>query len=224
MNIQRKINSTLMILAGLLAGCANISNSRVAVPDSLSDAREESFGKMGWGRRGAFRLHGQTVRYERGADRISLFDALNYGEATLRVEIDLGRTAQCFARQADLSVGAAYSTIKPWGMRCTWQGADAPEGHFSIGEGQLQPATQVREGVYRRGDISLVVRSIHHLEASPLPLQAAVGYVILLSERPVGIVDLSRGVPVLRRPDPTTPLGQAVTEAALTLALIWEPG
>jgi hypothetical protein len=39
----------------------------------------------------------------------------------------------------------------------------------------------------------------------------------------VGSLDLSGAVPRLRRPDPATPLGRAVTEAALALALVWEP-
>jgi hypothetical protein len=46
---------------------------------------------------------------------------------------------------------------------------------------------------------------------------------LLQGDQVVGSVDLSRGVPRLRRPDPATPLGQAVTEAALALALVWEP-
>ena len=39
----------------------------------------------------------------------------------------------------------------------------------------------------------------------------------------VGSVDLSGSTPRLRRPDPATPLGRAVTEAALALVLVWEP-
>lgn len=215
--------SLLLVTAALLAACGSIREARVAVPEALAATPEESFGKAGWGRSGSFELRGQGVRYERGADRLSLFDSFSYGKAPLRLQLDGGRQADCTARQGELSVGVLAGAPKPWTLSCNWQGGGAPEGRLHIGEGRVQWAVQTREGEYRRGDLLLALRSLHRFEGSALTQQAAVGYEILHAGRAVGSVDLSRGTPVLRRPDPATPLGQAVTEAALALALVWEP-
>ncbi len=110
---------------------------------------------------------------------------------------------------------------KPWTLNCRWRGASDATLH--IGEGRVQWGQQTREGRYQRGDLTLGLRSVHQLEGSAFATAAPVGYELLQGERVVGSVDLSRGVPRLRRPDPATPLGQAVTEAALALALVWEP-
>jgi hypothetical protein len=87
----------------------------------------------------------------------------------------------------------------------------------------VQWGQATREGRYEGGGVTLLLRSVHQLEGSALPVAQAVGYELLQDGRVVGSVDLSRGVPRLRRPDPATPLGRAVTEAALALALVWEP-
>jgi hypothetical protein len=213
-----------LLLAALLAGCAGIREARMAVPPSLSGVPEESFGQVGWGRKGEFLLGGQTVRYERGADRVSLFDSLSYGRAPLRftwVTAAGDSNADCKAQQAELTLGVLSGAIKPWTLTCRWSGAS--NATLTIGEARVQAVRQSREGSYQRGELTLGLRSVHRLEGSALALQEAVGYEIVREGQVIGSVDLSRGVPHLRRPDPRTPLGQAVTEAALALALVWEP-
>ncbi len=190
----------------------------MAVPAELAATQEESFGRPGWGRSGSFQLGSQTVSYERGADRVSLFGAFTYGRAPLRYKVG-ERSADCAARQGELSSGIVAVASKPWTLSCNW----ADDTRLHIGEGRVQWAQQTREGEYRRGALRLTLRSVHRFEGSPLAQATAVGYELLNDGRVVGSVDLSRGVPVLRRPDPATPLGQAVTEAALALALVWEP-
>lgn len=217
--------SLVLVTAALLAACGSIREARMALPESLAATPEESFGKSGWGRSGSFPLGGQTVRYERGADRLSLFDTFSYGKAPLRIALagaGAERQADCTARQGEFSVGVLTGATKPWTLSCDWRGSGEP-ARLHIGEGRVQWALQSREGEYRRGDLHLALRSVHRLEGSPLAQQAAVGYELLHEGRVVGSVDLSRGTPVLRRPDAATPLGQAVTEAALALALVWEP-
>lgn len=196
----------------------------MAVPPSLSGVAEESFGKVGWGRKGEFVLAGQAVRYERGADRLSLFDSVSYGRAPLRFTLATpagDSNADCKAQQAELTVGVLSGAVKPWTLECRWSGAS--NATLTIGESRGQAVRQSREGSYRRGDLTLGLRSVHRLEGSALALQQAVGYEILSEGQVIASVDLSRGVPHLRRPDPRTPLGQAATEAALALALVWEP-
>lgn len=208
----------------LLAGCGVVREARMAQPAALAAVPEESFGKPGWGRRGEFELAGQRVRYDRGADRLSLFDTLSTGKAPLRYTWSTpagDSQADCTARQTEVTAGVLALATKPWTLDCRWQGA--PDATLQIGEGRVQWGQQTREGRYQRGGLTLGLRSVHQLEGSALAVSGAVGYELTHAGQVVGSVDLSRGVPRLRRPDPATPLGRAVTEAALALALVWEP-
>jgi hypothetical protein len=211
------------LLALSLAACGTvIREARMDVPAELTGVAEESFGKVGWGRSGAFTLGAQQVRYERGADRLSLFETYATGRAPLQVWLSGPsgpREASCTARQSEVTAGVLAVPVRPWTLACQW-GRDA---QLQISERRLNVATQAREGQYRRGDLTLTLRSVHRLAGSALVQPMPTGYEILHDGRAVGSVDLVRGSPVLRRPDPGTPLGQAVTEAALVLALVWEP-
>ena len=95
---------------------------------------------------------------------------------------------------------------------------------LQIGEGQMRRGKLSREGAYRRGELTVGLRSAHLFEGSAQPQAVAIGYEMLHQGTVVGSLDLSGPVPRLRRPDPATPLGRAVTEAALALALVSEPG
>ena len=79
-----------------------------------------------------------------------------------------------------------------------------------------------REGAYRRGELTLGLRSVHMIEGVVQPHAVAVGYEMLYQGTVVGSLDLSGPTPRLRRPDPAAPIGRAVTEAALVLALVSE--
>lgn len=224
MTFRPLTRAALLVPLLLAAGCGVVREARMAVPASIETVAEESFGKPGWGRRGEFVLGGQTVRYERGADRLSLFDVVTTGRAPLRftrVTPAGDSNADCTARQTEVSAGILAVATKPWTLTCRWSGAS--DATLQIGEGRVQAGQQTREGSYRRGELTLGLRSVHQLQGSALPLASAAGYELLHEGRVVGSVDLSQGVPKLRRPDPRTPLGQAVTDAALALALVWEP-
>ncbi|TXI23707.1 MAG: hypothetical protein E6Q67_04010 [Roseateles sp.] len=219
---MRQCSWILVLLC--LTGCGVVREARMPVPAGLDGVAEESFGRPGWGRRGEFTLGGQPVRYERGADRLSWFDTLSQGSAPLRYTLGTPAgdvKADCLARQTELSSGVLAVALKPWTLSCRWSGASPAT--LEISERRVQGSRQTREGRYQRGELVLGLRSVHRLQGSSLPLAAAVGYELLQGEQVVGSLDLSRGVPALRRPDPRTPLGQAVTEAALALALVWEP-
>ncbi|MGQ3052157.1 MAG: hypothetical protein ACT6S0_10265 [Roseateles sp.] len=212
------------VLSAVLSGCGVVREARMAQPASLAAVAEESFGKPGWGRRGEFELAGQRVRYDRGADRLSLFDTLATGRAPLRFTWSTAAgdsEADCTARQTEVTAGVLAVATKPWTLNCRWRGAS--DAVLEIGEGRVQWGQQTREGSYRRGGLSVGLRSVHRLEGSAFATAGPVGYEMLQGGQVVGSVDLSRGVPRLRRPDPATPLGQAISEAALALALVWEP-
>ncbi|MBW8846825.1 MAG: hypothetical protein JF607_17815 [Burkholderiales bacterium] len=231
------IVSAPVLLAVLLAGCAAVRDTRVgrdgrnggearmAQAPSVASVAEEPFGKSGWGRQGDFKLSGQRVRYERGADKLSLFEPLGGNLSTALRFSWTGpageSSAVCEAWTPELSANARSADSKPWVLSCRW--GSAPAAMLQIGEGQMRRGKLSREGAYRRGELTVGLRSVHLHEGSPQPQTAAAGYEMLYQGTVVGSLDLSGAVPRLRRPDPATPVGRAVTEAALALALVSEP-
>lgn len=220
--MNKVLLSLLAAAAVLLGGCASVRPARMQQPPTLAAVPEEPLSGLGWGRQGRFALGPEQISYERSADRLSLFDVFSYGKASLNLAIDGPqgrREARCAARQGELTAGALVGVTKPWTLGCDWSG-----GHrLQLAEPRLAGLQQAREGSYQRGEIRLSLRSVHRYEGSPLPQQQAVGFELLQGEQVVGSIDLSGATPLLRRPPASTPLGQAVTEAALVLALVWDP-
>lgn len=224
------------LLALLLAGCATVREGRetrgregrdahMAQAASVAGVAVESFGKPGWARKGDFSLSGQRVRYERGADRLALFEPL---PGNLRAPLNFSwqgpagdSAAVCEAWTPEASANGRLTDSKPWVLSCRW--GSAPAAMLQIGEGQMRRGKLSREGAYRRGELTVGLRSVHLLDGNVQPQTAATGYEMLYQGTVVGSLDLSGSQPRLRRPDPATPLGRAVTEAALALALAWEP-
>ncbi|WP_457325820.1 hypothetical protein [Roseateles sp. P5_E11] len=224
------------LLALLLAGCAAVRDGReargrdgrdahMAQAPSVAGVAEESFGKPAWGRKGEFSLSGQRVRYERGAERLALFEPL---PANLRTPLNFSwqgpggeSSTVCEAWTSESSANGRLTDSKPWVLSCRW--GNAPAAMLQIGEGQMRRGKLSREGAYRRGELTVGLRSVHLHEGSAQPQTVATGYEMLHQGTVVGSLDLSGSQPRLRRPDPATPLGRAVTEAALALALAWEP-
>jgi hypothetical protein len=227
---MRRLLATVSLIA-LLAGCAAVRDpgrggggARMAQPASVAGVAEESFGKPAWGRQGEFTLHGQKVRYERGAERLALFEALPPGVATPLRFTWTGPSgdsaAVCEGWTPAASAAARSAATRPWVLSCRW--GSAPAAMLQIGEGQLRGGLLTREGAYRRGELTVGLRSAHALEGGGRPEANAVGYEMLYQGTVVASLDLSGPQPRLRRPDPATPLGRAVTEAALALALASE--
>jgi hypothetical protein len=224
------------LLALLLVGCAAVRDGRdargrdgrdahMAQAPSVAGVAEESFGKPAWGRKGEFSLSGQRVRYERGAERLALFEPL---PANLRNPLNFSwqgpagdSSTVCEAWTPEASANGRLTDSKPWVLSCRW--GSAPAAMLQIGEGQMRRGKLSREGAYRRGELTVGLRSVHLRDGSAQPQTVATGYEMLHQGTVVGSLDLSGSVPRLRRPDPATPLGRAVTEAALALALVWEP-
>ncbi|MFN3861685.1 MAG: hypothetical protein ACK4R2_09475 [Roseateles sp.] len=216
----------------LLAGCASVregrpvqAGGRMLQAPSLAGVAEEGFGSPAWGRQGEFSLSGQRVRYERGAARLALFEPLPAdAKAPLRFSWagPAGDSSSaCEAWTPQHSPGGRTTGERPWVLSCRW--GSAPAAMLQIGEGALRGGVLMREGAYRRGELTLGLRSVHRLDGRTTPQAAAVGYEMLHQGTVVGSLDLGGSAPRLRRPDPATPLGRAVTEAALALALVWEP-
>lgn len=234
---MRQLAATALVLPLLLVGCATTTSTsttpptgaprdaRMALPASVAEVAEESFGQAEWGRRGDFLLNGQRVRYDRGADRLALFASLDAPAAALRFTWAApggDSTADCTGRPSAPTANSRSAAARPWSLNCRWGGS--PDATLQVGEGEMRRGKLTRDGAYRRGELTVGLRSVHLLEGNAKPQTAAVGYELLHEGRVVGSLDLSRGAPRLRRPDPATPLGRAVTEAALALALASEPG
>lgn len=222
---------SLMALLALLAGCAAVREPsrdarepRMAQPASVAGVAEETFGKTPWGRQGEFTLHGQRVRYERGADRLALFEALPAGVSTPLRFSWAGPAAEsaavCEGWTPAVVAASRPASARPWVLSCRW--GSGPAAMLQIGEGQPRGGLVTREGAYRRGELTVGLRSAHAVEGSSRPQATAVGYEMLYQGTVVASLDLSGPQPRLRRPDPGTPLGRAVTEAALALALASE--
>ena len=195
----------------------------MAQPASVSGVAEERFGQPPWGRQGEFRLHGQTVRYERGADRLALTEALPPGVATPLRMTWLGPWGESAAvcEGWTPSGGVQAAAGRSWVLSCRW-GA-APAAMLQIGESQSRRGQPAREGAYRRGELTLGLRSVHIAEGQAAAQSRVLGFEMLHQGTVVASLDLSGPQPRLRRPDPATPVGRAATEAALALALVWEP-
>ncbi|MCE4556299.1 hypothetical protein [Pelomonas cellulosilytica] len=204
---------------------AEPADARMAQSPGAAGLAEERLGKRPWGRQGEFQLLGQRVHYERGADRLALFEPLPPGLATpLRFSWagPAGDSAAvCESWMPAAGAAVRSSDARPWVLSCRW--GSAPAAMLQIGEGQRRNGVLTREGAYRRGELTLGLRSAHRLEGSTRPQAGAVGYEMLYQGDVVASLDLAGPTPRLRRPDPATPLGRAVTEAALALALVSEP-
>jgi hypothetical protein len=228
----RSLTPPLATALLLLAGCASVQDARrpeaprgrmVQAP-SVAGVAQESLGQPPWNRRGEFLLSGQRVRYERGAERLALFEPLA-GEMKAALRFSWAGPAGdsssvCESWTPQQSNHGRAVGAKPWVLSCRW--GSAPAAMLQIGEGQLRGGVLTREGAYRRGDLTVGLRSVHQLDGRSAPQPAAVGYEMLHQGTVVGSLDLSGAAPQLRRPDPATPVGRAVTEAAIALALVWE--
>ncbi|PTT92626.1 hypothetical protein DBR42_01560 [Pelomonas sp. HMWF004] len=128
------------LLLALLAGCAGVLDQpreardpqssrtprdlRMAQSSSVAGVAEERFAKFGWGRQGEFMLSGQRVRYERGADRLALFEPLPGGVRNpLRFNwaSPAGDSAAvCDGWTLEPTANSRLTDAKPWVLSCRW--------------------------------------------------------------------------------------------------------
>ncbi len=213
-----------------LGACSGlVREARMQLPPELSASASEALGPVGGGRRGEFKLDGAPLRYERESSTWQLFDrALEFGSAPLRFEWQRAsgpRRASCTARRHELQAGVLAVELRPFQLRCEWEGGEGGEGgraQLSLSERRVRATLDQREGEYQRGSQRLQISSVHQYEGSPLSSQRPLGYLMRVDGRVVGALDLVGGTPRLWRPDASS--APAVTEAATALALLWEPG
>lgn len=210
----------------LLGGCAALPPARMALPEALGTGSPEPVQGLGAGRSGTWTLGAWRGQFDRGRDRLALFDALAIDRATTRYELfrpdGAPVQAACRGRQTSASIGIVNAAARPFTVDCTWGGATTASMSLVATPASAVPRAE-RRGTFRSGDTSLELESVHRVEGSPLSLDAPIGYLISHAGRPVGAIELNGTTPRLWRPVAGTPLHEPVTLAALALALIWDP-
>lgn len=205
-----------------LAGCASLPAARMALPSELAAIEPVSVRGLGAGREGEWRVGEARGRFERSADRISWFDLAQTDRvgASFTVPGPAGAPAsvRCRGRQATLTWRIVDAPVQPYGVSCRWDGG----AELSLAAA-THPTRDERVGRYRDGAVTLELRSVHRVQGSSLPLEAPIGYLMLEGGRPVAAVELNGTTPRLWRPAATSPLHRPATEAALALALLWDP-
>jgi hypothetical protein len=210
-----------------LGGCASLPTAQVAVPAELAAAPSVAL-PAAHGRTGSFtlpaELGGSAGRFTRGADRLSLFESLDFDRAALTLQLD-GDAAdyRCTLRRTGVQLSVLAVPMRPMQLRCREAGG-AAGGDRQLQLDEQQRTTRVeRQGQYRAGALVLEIESMHRVQGSPLPLQEAGGYLLSHGGRPVALLDLLDRQPRLRSAAATPELRRAVREVALLLALHWDP-
>ncbi|GAB4122616.1 MAG: hypothetical protein Fur0014_21750 [Rubrivivax sp.] len=220
----------LIPLLGALAlsACAGLPAARMVLPVPLADQRPETLAGLSGGTRGEFRLPGAEGRYERSATRLDLFEAVRRDRASARTTLRWadGREARldCVGRELSARLGALAGRVQPWALRCEGGPGTVLELSDPGGVTGAKAGTRAeRQGRLDFPGGQLVLRSVHRVEGSPLPLEAPIGYVVTHGGRPVGAVELNGLTPRLWRPPAGDPLHEPVTLVLLALALVWDP-
>ena len=124
-------------------------------------------------------------------------------------------------------MGVLQGRSRPFTFECEWQGggsADTPAARLSLAAPSRMPGTRAeRQGSFTMGGRTLELRSVHQVQGSPLPLDEPIGYVLSHQGQPVGAIELNGTTPRLWRPAAGDAHAEAVTLAALALALLWDP-
>lgn len=213
------------LTTGGLLGCAGIETARMALPAGLHGEPVPVAG-LGAGRSGSFSVGDERGSFQRGRDRLSLFDVVSFDRATTRYELTLadGATTQaaCLGKQTTLTVNVFTGQTRPFNLTCQWQGARS--GQLTLAAPSAIPGTRAeRSGRYTAGDVTLELQSVHQVQGSRWSLEAPIGYSITHRGVPVGAVEINGTTPRLWRPPAGAPLREPVTLAALALALLWDP-
>lgn len=230
-----RLAPALLLSLLALAGCQTMKalpQARMQLPVEMSgDAAARTLEDLplrgiGGQSRGEFRAGEAGGRFERSASRLALFDAaLGFDRASARFTwqppAGTPQEADCQARRAEVQRSLLSLPARPWHVACTWsQGARLTMDAEPLAAAGTQES---RRGRFEGGGVTLALQSVHRLQGTPLPLTQAAGYLISFQGVPVAALELTGVTPRLLRPREPGPLQDAVTQAALALALLWDP-
>jgi hypothetical protein len=166
-------------------------------------------------------LGGGSVRFERSADRWSFFNTADVDRATLKLRWDTGlpptREQQCHLRRTGMQLAGVGVELQPARLLCEGSGVRL---ELQARPGALRAG---RSGRVTSGAQTLEIRSVHRMRGTALSQDEPVGFLLLADARPVAALDLLGARPVLRVADGALAQRHAAVEAALLLALSWEP-
>jgi hypothetical protein len=216
-------HSWTMLAAALLAtGCAGgPPPARMLLPEPLAARPAETLDGLGGRREGQFAIGTLGGRFERSATNLSLFERLEFDRAAARYEAGDVRT-QCRARQTAGSLGILAGALRPYTLECRFDGGFSGLLTLAADDATLAAPAR-RSGRLAAAGTTLALRSVHGVAGSPLALDAPIGYLVEHEGRAVGAVELNGGAPRVWRPAAGEPLRDAVTHAAIALALVWDP-
>jgi hypothetical protein len=210
-----------MIAVAAVSACASLPTARMALPESLQAKAPLTLQGLGGSRSGEFSLAAERGRFERVADRLTVFDTLSFDRVSARYSTDATR-ASCRGRQTEGSLGILSGQPRPFEVQCQFEGAFS--GSLSLrGSAGAAGTQQQRSGRIAAGGAVVDFSSVHRLQGSPLPLSFPAGYVLSVDGKPVGAVELTDTRPRVWLPDAPAPVVAAATHAALALALLWDP-
>ncbi|MDO9073444.1 MAG: hypothetical protein Q7U73_09265 [Rubrivivax sp.] len=218
--------ATTLAAALLLGACASVQPARMALPAGL-DAHTEPLPVQGLGgkRRGELAVGAARGSFDRNADQLSVFGMLDFDRGGARYTLHPAGAAeveaQCRQRQTGGQVGILALPLRPYAVSCQWRDG----ARLTLEADPRAARTQEgRLGRYEGAGVQLQLSSVHRLQGSKLPVVQPAGYTFTHQGVVVGAVDLTESArPLLWRPPAGQPLHDAVTHAALALALMWEP-
>lgn len=209
-----------------LSACASLPAAQVALPAPLASQTPELVEGIGLGRSGGFTVGADRGTFNRGRDRLELFELVNWDSAKTRYALTLAdgaRTeAACKGKSVEVTWRVLAADARPFSYECEWRGARSAQ--LTVNAPALALGTKAeRTGRFTLNGVTLDVKSLHEVQGSPLPLEAPIGYLFSQGGRPVGAVELNGPTPRLWRPAAGDALHEPVTLAALALALLWDP-
>lgn len=220
------VATTALATAALLGACASVQPARMALPAGL-DTRTEPLPVQGLNgkRRGELTLGAAHGRFDRSADQLSIFGMLDFDRGSARYTLQAAGAAEvearCKQRRTGGQAGILALPLRPYAVSCQWRDG----ARLTLEADPRAARTQAgRQGRYDGAGVQLALSSVHTLQGSQLPLAQPAGYTFTHQGVVVGAVDLTDSArPQLWRPPTGQPLHDAVTHAALALALMWDP-
>lgn len=210
----------------ILSACAGLPAARIALPAELA-AGDPLVLQMPVGvAAGEFRLGAFQGRFERHASRLEWAGRLAQDRAVVSYTLQPTHVrADCKLIGNTATLGIVTLPLKRADYACHFsrdgqalaqrlelQAVDAAAGTRTERRGRL-----VADGV------TLELQSLHHLEGGRWPQSTPVGYLIHHQGVPVAALDLNDTRPRLWHRAADDAVASAVVQAALALALLWDP-
>lgn len=224
---HRTVAAAAVVAAGLhLTGCAGLPTARIELPAELAARPAEVLEGAVGVPRGEYRLGPASGRFERSASRLSLFDRLTQDRAVASFSLEPeGLNARCKLLANTASVGIVEAPLKRAALACEFDRAGQPVAR-RLDLRAVDTAMGTREerrGRFEGDGVVLELESVHRVQGSPLPLAAPAGYLMRRQGQVVAALDLNDLKPRLWQAEAGDATAAAVRQAAVALALLWDP-